>query len=73
MSAVKSLFAFNPTHPILFLEFSLNMEYVSMQTIHVPILGPLAIQVASSFIGFVSLFVCYKALVKKEWVRANRY
>ncbi|KAI4951283.1 hypothetical protein J4E91_003992 [Alternaria rosae] len=42
------------------------MDFLQMQSVHLPALSPLAVNAASSIFGLISIFFCYKALVAKK-------
>jgi hypothetical protein len=44
------------------------METLGMNSVQFPSLSPLAVNAASSIFGFISLFLCYKALVTRSLV-----
>jgi hypothetical protein len=44
------------------------MEFLEMQSVHLPGFSPLAVNAASSIFGLISIFFCYKALVAKKLV-----
>ncbi|KAI0581515.1 hypothetical protein TUN199_06639 [Pyrenophora tritici-repentis] len=48
------------------------MDYLEMQALHLPNLSPLAVNAASSIFGFLSLFLCYKALVARTLPSPSR-
>jgi hypothetical protein len=49
------------------------MEFLEMQSIHLPGLSPLAVNAASSIFGLISIFFFYKALVAKKLVCTKTY
>lgn len=48
------------------------MDALELLAVRLPALSPLAVNAASSFFGFLSIFLCYRALVAKQLVRLDR-
>ena len=49
------------------------MEFVELDSSRLPGLSPLAFNAASSILGFVSLFIFYKALVAQKLVGLSEH
>jgi hypothetical protein len=45
------------------------MDTLEFPAVQLPTLSPLTVNAASSVFGFLSIFLCYKALVAKQLVR----